>query len=136
MAMTTIDGLGRVLPSVATAGARVGRDGGFSMPGEAPASASGPSSLAAVSLGDMLILQEVEDDAAHDRAARRHGRAMLAELKALQRALLADSPDPEPLRRLAALAADVPLAADQRLADALEDVSVRAWVELARFGIG
>jgi hypothetical protein len=134
--LTSIDGLGRVLPSVAAAGRRVGRDGGFSLPGEAPASTVGLSAAAEVSLGDMLILQEVEDDAARDRAARRHGRAMRAELQALQRALLTDAPDPAPLRRLAALAADVPLAADQRLREALADVSVRAWVELARFGIG
>jgi hypothetical protein len=134
--MTSIDGLGRVLPSVVAAERRVARDGGFSLPGAAPANTVGLSGAAEVSLGDMLILQEVEDDAARDRAARRHGRAMLAELQALQRALLADAPDPAPLRRLAALAADMPLAADQRLREALEDVSVRAWVELARFGIG
>jgi plasmid stability protein len=83
----------------------------------------------------MLILQEVDDAAARDRAARRHGRAMLTELRAVQRAMLADTPDPAPLHRLAALAADVPLAADRRLREAVGDVSVRAWVELARFGV-
>jgi hypothetical protein len=134
--MTTIDGLGLVLPTVAAAGTRVGRDGGFALPGEAPASTARLNATSAMSLGDMLILQEIEDDAARDRAARRHGRAMLAELKALQRALLDDAPDPAPLRRLAALAADVPLATDERLREALAEVSVRAWVELARFGIG
>jgi hypothetical protein len=49
--------------------------------------------------------------------------------------MLADTPDPAPLHRLAALAADVPLAADRRLREAVGDVSVRAWVELARFGV-
>jgi len=133
--MTSIDGLGRVQPSGAAVGRRAGGDAGFSLPSEAPASTAGLSAAAEVSLGDMLILQEVEDDAARDRAARRHGRAMLAELRAVQRALLADTPDPAALRRLAALAADVPLAADQRLREAVADVSVRAWVELARFGM-
>ena len=134
--MTSIDGLGRVLPSVTPTGARVGRDRGFALPGEAPASAAGLNAASVVSLGDMLILQEDDDAAGRDRKARQHGRAMLAELKALQRALLADAPDPTPLRRLAALAADVPLATDPRLREAMAEVSVRAWVELARFGIG
>jgi len=133
--MAAIDGLGRVERSGAAGGRRAVRTGGFALPGEAPAATAGPSGVPEVSLADLLILQEVEDGPTRDRVARRHGRAMLAELGALQRSLLSESLDAAPLRRLAVLAADVPLAADPALREAVEEVTVRAWVELARFGI-
>jgi hypothetical protein len=69
-----------------------------------------------------------------EREARRHGRAVLDMLTALQRSLLAGPPDPATLRQLAALAAEIPPAADPELRACLAQVRLRARVELVRYG--
>ncbi len=94
--------------------------------------ASPPAALDA-----MLALQEAEAEAARDRNARRHGKALLDALAELQRALLAESDDQEgpALHRLAALLEAPPDAANPALAGVLRALALRARVELARRGM-
>ena len=80
----------------------------------------------------MLLLQQVEDGPTRDRQARKHGRAMLEGLSALQHELLDGDVSPGTLERLAALAEHCPEAADPALKDTLASVSLRVRVELAR----
>ena len=127
--------VGRVSgPAVPSAGSRrVAASGGFSVAPSETASLAGPAAAAAVgSLDGMLLLQQVEDGPTRDRQARRHGRAMLDGLAALQRALLDGELDPAMLERLAALAEHCPEASDPALRATLAAVSLRVQVELAR----
>ena len=137
--MATIDGLGPASPVSGTT-ARQGRAGtGFSVPTAARGATTAAAAEApAVMLGGLLALLAEESDEASDREARRHGHDLLAELAALQRALLSDDAAEgvqiDQLHRLAKLAAGVPAAADPRLREVLEAITLRARVELARFG--
>jgi hypothetical protein len=106
---------------------------GFMVPAEAPP--AGPSACAgaeAAGLVGMLALQERGEAERRDRDAHRRGLALVAELAALQRAILADGADPACLARLAALAAGLPEAADPALAALVRAVALRAKVVLAR----
>ena len=107
--------------------------GGFHLPGQPATTAAAPP--AEVAFSYMLTLQEVDDAEHRDRAARRRGQDLLAELAALQRALLAaGGAAPEAaLHRLATLAQTVPLAADPALAQAVAAIVLRSRVELARY---
>jgi hypothetical protein len=115
----------------------------FRLPAE-PAGASGTAAAAlpARGLDALLALQETAastgDPATRDREARRHGRDLLEELAALQRALLSgaagDAGDPA-LGRLGALLQSMPAATDPGLAAVLRAVSLRARLELARRGL-
>lgn len=95
---------------------------------------AGAAQVAEASLLGLLALQEAGGDAVQDRAARRRGFDLLAELSALQRDLLAADPDPARLRRLADLADAVPEAADPGLRDAVAAIVTRARIEAARYG--
>ena len=87
-------------------------------------------------LAGLLALQAEDCDEARDREARRRGHDMLAELAALQRALLIEGGVPvDQLRRLEGLAADTPPCSDQRLREVMEAITLRVRVELARFRI-
>lgn len=86
-------------------------------------------------LGGMLGLQEQEDGAARDRGARRHGQALLRELAALQRSLLAGPGDPEALQRLTALGRATPEFSDPGLSSVVKAIALRAAIELARRGL-
>jgi hypothetical protein len=104
--------------------------GGFALPdgaGETP-QAQGTAGVAPV----LLALQE--DGARRSRGRRSAAWASLAleELQGLQLDLLRSGPDPARLERLAALA-DSAGAAEPALAGLLEDVALRARVELARY---
>jgi hypothetical protein len=109
---------------------------GFSAPAETLRAEGSTASAAAseISLTGLLALHQDEAEPPQDRRARRHGRDMLEELNGLHLALLGDSGGFRGLRRLAALAADIPQAADPRLRAALAEIAVRARVELARYG--
>jgi hypothetical protein len=105
------------------------------------AAPGGPIAVAEVGLGSMLAMQEVESGAVRDREARRRGQDMLAALASLQRSLLDFGSDTGPttgagsgsaLRQLAALAGQVPQAADPALREAVAAVTLRVRVELAR----
>jgi len=100
----------------------------------APASGALAAPRAAVpaTLTGALALQEFGCEAPQDRAARRRGYDLLAGLRALHRALLADGMGPEPLAHLATLATAVPEAADPRLREVVAELVLRARVELAR----
>jgi len=112
-----------------------GGSSGFAVspPAASPSGAvTGPMPAVPSTLVGALALQEFGCDAPQDRAARRRGYDLLAGLRALHRALLADSLDPEPLADLARLAAEVPEAADPRLREVVAELILRARVELAR----
>jgi len=144
--MTPIDparlgtaGTGRVRAGSAAAGSGTQpAAGGFRVTAETPsgtAEAAIPLGEATpVSLGVMLAAEALDRDAAHDRAARRHGLVVLAGLTALQRALLAGGDPVIALDRLGALLADMPQAVDPRLAALLDSVVLRVRIELARLG--
>jgi hypothetical protein len=137
--MTVINWLGPATPIGGTT-ARQGRAAaGFSVPATARGtSAAAAAETPAVMLAGLLALQSEDAGEAQDREARRHGRDLLAELAALQRALLADDAELgvpiDQLYRLARLAAAVPAAADPRLREVLDAITLRARVELAHFG--
>jgi hypothetical protein len=100
--------------------------------GSGAAEASGPLAEAMpVSLGMMMAAEELDRDAMRDRAARRHGLVMLGGLTALQRALLEGGDTAVSLDRLGALLADMPQAAEPRLAALLGTIALRVKVELA-----
>lgn len=109
--------------------------GGFAVPAEgaaAPTAADAGAAIGAVGLG-LLSLQEREDPAARDGAARRRAESILQELHRLQRELLRDGGDTTGLDRLAALAAGEE-GADPGLREAVRAIVLRARVELARRG--
>ena len=137
--MATINGSGIIgLGPIGGSVTRPGRSGaGFSVPtaagGGKAAATAGASS---VDLAGLLALQSENPDEVQEREARRHGHNLLAELAALQRALLADDAEPVPLdqlQRLERLAAAQPATADPKLREVLEAITLRARVELARF---
>ena len=107
----------------------------FAVPSPATAASGGlAAAMPAVpaTLAGALAVQELGCEAPQDRAARRRGYDLLAGLRALHRALLADSMDREPLAELAMLATEVPEAADPRLREVVAELVLRARVELAR----
>jgi hypothetical protein len=133
--MTFVDGIGPVLPAARGPARASGRASGFAVPPGRADSAAGTAAAAEateVTLGGMLALQEAETESVRDRESRRRGQEMLAELLRLQRALLAGPPDRGALQRLAALAADLPDAANPALRQAVAEVALRARIELAR----
>ncbi len=114
---------------------RAPRAGGFNIPEDlaaAPARASAPPST--VSLSALLSLQS-EAEPVQDRAARQHGRALLDELNTLHQALLGNFRNFKGLSALKDLATTPPAAAeDARLRDAVAEITLRARIELARYG--
>lgn len=126
-----IRGVGGPAPVVGGGRAARGGGGAFRVPDRAQgAEASAVAPAMAVGLSAMLALQEMPDPTVGDREARRHGQALLDELSALQRSMLAGgAPDPG---RLARLAAAVPSATDPRLRETVAAIALRARIELAR----
>jgi hypothetical protein len=108
----------------------------FSVPeetGSTAAEATAPTAnVVPVSLSVMFAAEALDQDASRDRAARRKGHAVLAGLTELQRALLDGGDQAASLDRLASLIADMPQAAEPRLAAVLDTIVLRARVELAR----
>jgi hypothetical protein len=95
----------------------------------APAAGAAPAATPAA-----LVYDAADRQAASDRQARRHGRAMLQALGALQLAMLGGGEDAA-RAQLAGLAAEAPAAHDPVLRLILREISLRAAVELARGGI-
>ncbi|MEJ1977633.1 MAG: flagellar assembly protein FliX [Acetobacteraceae bacterium] len=97
--------------------------------GAGPDRAAGPpATRPAAPLDAMLALQEAQEadaDAARDRNARRHGKALLEALAALQQALLAGGDEGAALERLAALATAGPDAANPALVGVMRALSLR-----------
>ena len=103
---------------------------GFRLEEDAPAPVP---AAAPVGVAGLHALQGGMSAAERDDAAARRGRALLAELDGLQRSLLAGRVAESALRRLAALA-EGEAGADPALREAVEALSLRARVELARLG--
>lgn len=98
--------------------------------GAAPAASTTTSSLDA-----LLALQEVPADRVSRQAAERHGQALLDELDRLRHDLLNGAATPEALSRLAEMAAARKGQVDDpRLGAIIEEIELRAAVELAKFG--
>jgi hypothetical protein len=97
-----------------------------------PARTTRPSSAAGIGLETMLALQAVDEAEERDRAARKHGTAMLGALSRLQRAMLAAEDPASAMRVLNELTSDGPLASDPELGAILRAVTLRCRVELAR----
>jgi hypothetical protein len=94
--------------------------------------AAGPlSGASSVSLSVMLAAEALDREPPRDQAARRQGHAVLAGLTTLQRALLEGGDQAAALERLTSLVADMPVAAEPRLAALLGAIVLRARVELA-----
>ena len=87
------------------------RGGGFAVAGRTRPAAGGVPSRrhAAPAVDGMLLLQQMEDGPTRDRQARRHGRAMLDGLAALQhaRCWAARTGSPDALARLAVLGGSI-----------------------------
>ncbi|MBN9562574.1 MAG: hypothetical protein J0H14_17880 [Alphaproteobacteria bacterium] len=131
--MSGVLGVGRTTGAGASRIRTTPAAGGFSLAAGAASQAGAAAGAVPVSLGAMLALQEAGAEPARDRAARRHGQAMLQLLAALQRAMLAGEGGGEAeLTRLASLATEVPLASDPALRQAVAAIALRASVELAR----
>ena len=111
----------------------------FRLPPEAPGAGGAAAAASPVrGLDALLALQETavaQDPAARDREARRHGRDLLEELAALQKALLSGEAGEAALGRLVALLRSMPAAADAGLDGVLRSVGLRARLELARRGL-
>ena len=101
-------------------------DGEVAAPGAAPSVAPTDS---------LLSLQEVPDAVARNARARRHGEDLLDRLDELRLAILAGHLRPVDLERLTRLVAEQRTAVDDpRLAEVLDEIELRAAVELAKLG--
>lgn len=129
-ALRPIDSMRAVRGRAATAGV-----GGFSLDGSAePRAAAAASGVAALSSVDALIaLQEVPDATTGRARAARRGRDMLDMLEDLRDGLLTGSVSRAILQRLLTLV-NVKREAfiDPALADVLNEIDLRARVELAK----
>ena len=133
--MTGVDRVG-AQPPARLGGRTAGSAGGagFPLPAEAAPDAvrSAGAAPSPVALESLLALQQVDAVPARDRSAHRRGQALLAALGRLQRVLLGDGDTESALRDIRDLADDVPAAADPALAEAVDQVVLRARIELAR----
>ena len=132
--MVVFPGITRTQAATALPGRRrIGTSGAFALPEEAQAPAEA-APIGVAGLSGLLALQEAGDTAAtaaaQDGAARRHGEAVMEDLKTLQLALLSGGAGD--LAGLAARAGAGPQAADPRLAAVIGAIRLRASVELAR----
>jgi hypothetical protein len=136
--MIVIDRVGPPAPGRPGARAGTGAATGFlppAEPGPDAACAAGVAIAAPVGLDALLALQQVDEPTERDRAARRHGQALLGALGRLQRLLLEDGDQAAALGQIRALADATPAAADPGLAAAVDLVVLRARIELARRGV-
>lgn len=131
--MQVISGIGVVAPAGGAARSARG-PGGFRVaterPGAAAPAAQEVGATEEIGLAGILTLQELPDPALADRQARRRGQDLLTALAELQRDMLADA-GTDPVR-LAALAAEVPVADDPVLRAAVAAITLRARIEVAR----
>jgi hypothetical protein len=88
-------------------------------------------------LGGVLAAQEVADPTEQRRRGVRHGQSLLAELGELQLALVEGWVSEGTLRRLSGLLEGLrPPVEDPQLEALLDDLELRAAVELAKLGRG
>lgn len=113
---------------------------GFSVPSQGSdatsASSTVPSGVAGVqSLDAILALQSVDNPEDRERRAVRHGHDLLDQLEALRADLLAGHVSPQRVGSLLSLIRAKQGADDPKLAALIDDISLRARVELAKLGI-
>jgi hypothetical protein len=117
-------------------GRGAGTEGGFSsqVSGEtAPQQPTAPATLTPVE--GLFALQEVPDASAGRRRAVARGNELLDQLDALRLALLAGTVPRQQLRQLAQLSRErLQQIGDPRLAALVEEIELRAAVELAKLG--
>lgn len=131
--MSGVRGIGATGGAGRPGAAAPARHGGFRLPESASAERAVEAAPVTAAM-PFLALQEAGDATERDRRARRRGDAMLADLGALQLALLEGRDPAAILGRLEELAAGE-AASDPRLAEILDEVRLRAKVEAARRGI-
>jgi len=131
--MSGVRGIGAAGAAGRAGAAAPARHGGFRLPDSASAGRAAEAQPVSAAL-PLLAVQEAGDATERDRRARRRGEAMLAELGAVQLALLEGRDPAAILGRLESLAAGE-AASDPRLAEILAEVRLRAKVEAARRGI-
>ncbi len=109
--------------------------GGFAseLEREAPAAASVGAGAGLGQVDALLALQEVPDSPAGDAGAKRRGEELLDELERLRLGLLAGALPREALDRLTRLVAERRGEIDDpRLAAVIDEIELRAAVELAK----
>ena len=100
---------------------------------EAALATGGVANLGAIS--QLAGLQEVDDALARRKRGRAHGLALIDRLEEIRLGLLADMIDKDQLLRLAQMVSNRrPDVADPRLTEILDDIELRARVELAKLG--
>jgi hypothetical protein len=136
--MTVIDRVGPLAPGRPNARAGAGAAGTFlplAGPGPDAAQTAGVAAAMPMALDALLTLQQVDEPAERDGAARRQGHALLRALGGLQRLLLEGGDPAAALEQIRVLADATPAAANPGLAAAMELVVLRARIELARRGM-
>ncbi len=102
---------------------------------EAPAVSAVSGGAALGPVDALLALQEVADDPGGRDRGRRHGEALLEQLDDLHLGLLSGRMSRDALERLSAMVtAKRGQVDDPRLAGILDEIEVRAVVELAKLG--
>jgi Class II flagellar assembly regulator len=135
-----IDRLKAGTTSEARRGKRAGasKSGEFSKmlsSGDAPAGDSAGSVANLAAVGSLLALQETQGDPDGDTRGRRRGEDLLDRLDELRLALLEGRLSVAAIERLADLvAARRAQVSDPRLAEILDEIELRAAVELAKLG--
>lgn len=118
---------------------RAGPSGGAGFASELASEAAEPQSVSGAggvaSMDALLALQEVADEPLDRRQAKRRGEELLAQLDELRHAMLIGAMPLSQLERLAqSLNARRGEIADPRLAEVVQEVELRAAVELAKLG--
>lgn len=113
---------------------------GFSVPSQGSdatsTSSTVPSGVAGVqSLDAILALQSVDNPEDRERRAVRHGHDLLDQLEALRADLLAGHVSPQRVGSLLSLVRAKQAADDPKLVVLIDDIALRARVELAKLGI-
>jgi hypothetical protein len=126
-----------VKAAAGTTNARRPSGTGFSPATEQSTAAPAAPTLRTIGgIDTLLALQGVEDRGERRKRAARQGRRVLDTLDELKVGILGGKLDPAVLRRLQAMAADLPPeSGDPRLDGVLAEIALRAGVELAKAGI-
>jgi hypothetical protein len=131
-----IDGSYRPAQAGRGAGARSGGGGVFRFDDGVPSreAASVVETAAAPTIDSLLALQSVEDPLLAKKKALRRGRSLLDTLEAIKADLLAGRVGEGRLNALMALLAQVRERSEPALDDIIDEVELRARVELAKLG--
>jgi hypothetical protein len=117
-----------------TRGAGQGDGFRIAIGGETPATAATAAVASAVAVAPLLALQELPDVTTERSRAIRRGRDLLDQLDRIRHALLLGTIAPPELRRLLTMIQQQrETLADPQLAGLLDEIELRASVELAKF---